>query len=46
MRVMHLRHAAMVVAICILATARVLAAADAGNPTISPGGNATADGWK
>jgi carbonic anhydrase len=36
MRVMHLRHAAMVVAVCILATARVLAAADAGTPTISP----------
>ena len=36
MRVMHLRYAAMVVAVCILATARVLAAADAGTPTISP----------
>jgi carbonic anhydrase len=36
MRTMHLRHAAMVVAVCILATARVLAAADAGTPTISP----------
>jgi carbonic anhydrase len=36
MRVMHLRHAAMVVAVCVLATARVLAAADAGTPTISP----------